>query len=110
MLFLALVVVPATRGLPPGERASLFGAVGRQFRTVRLGLYRHPGGDRRGGNVAFRGVSWDMLFSAQFSEKSVRHNIGAEAWGRGAHARLDYLPRFCHRAARRPARGCRAGG
>ena len=34
MLFLALVVVPTTRGLPPSERAALFGAVGRRFRRV----------------------------------------------------------------------------
>ena len=34
MLFLALVVVPGMRGLPPAERAALFGAVGLWFRTV----------------------------------------------------------------------------
>jgi uncharacterized membrane protein len=34
ILFLALVVVPAMRGLPPAERAALSGAVGRRFRTV----------------------------------------------------------------------------
>ena len=34
MLFLALVVVPATRRLPAVERASLFDLVGRRFRAV----------------------------------------------------------------------------
>ena len=37
MLFLALVVVPATRALAPGERARLFDAVGRRFRAIGWG-------------------------------------------------------------------------
>ena len=34
MLFLALVVVPATRGLEPARREAVFEAVGRRFRAV----------------------------------------------------------------------------
>ena len=42
MLFLPLVVVPATRGLPSAERAALFGVVGRRFRDSRLDQYHGP--------------------------------------------------------------------
>lgn len=34
MLFLALVVVPATRGMPPADRGALLTALGRRFRVV----------------------------------------------------------------------------
>ncbi|MGE3910792.1 MAG: DUF4149 domain-containing protein [Chloroflexota bacterium] len=63
MFFLALVVVPVARGLPPPERVALFGAVGRRFRAVGwiciavllvTGLI----------NVTFRGVTWANLFTA----------------------------------------------
>jgi putative copper resistance protein D len=62
MLFLALVVVPVTRGLPAAERASLFGAVGRRFRAVGwacIVVLLVTGTV----NVAYRGVSWENLFS-----------------------------------------------
>jgi uncharacterized membrane protein len=64
MLFLALVVVPTTRGLPPAERASLFGAVGRRFRTVGwvcIVTLLVTGTV----NTAYRGVTWDNLFTTQ---------------------------------------------
>ena len=63
MLFLALVVVPTTRGLPPSERAALFGAVGRRFRGVGwacIGVLIVTGAI----NMAYRGVTWENLFSA----------------------------------------------
>lgn len=63
MLFLALVVVPTTRGLPPDERAALFGAVGRRFRTVGwtcIGVLLMTGVV----NTAYRGVTLENLFSA----------------------------------------------
>lgn len=64
MFFLALVVVPATRGLPPAERATLFGTVGRRFRTVgwvciviliATGMV----------NSGYRGVTWENLTTAE---------------------------------------------
>jgi copper resistance protein D len=64
MLFLALVVVPVTRGLPPPERAALFGAVGRRFRTVGwvcIGLLLVTGGV----NSVYRGVTWNNLFTSE---------------------------------------------
>ena len=63
MLFLALVVVPTTRGLPPGEHAALFGVMGRRFRTVGwacIGVLMVTGAI----NMSYRGVTWDNLFSA----------------------------------------------
>src|SRR4051794_18410037 len=63
MLFLALVVVPATRGLPPAERSALFGAISRRFRTVGwicIGVLIVTGAI----NAAFRGVTWDTMFTA----------------------------------------------
>lgn len=64
MLFLALVIVPTTRGLPPVERAALFGAVGRRFRTIGwacIALLVITGTI----NAAYRGVTWGNLFSAE---------------------------------------------
>jgi putative copper export protein len=61
MLFLALVVVPVTRSLPPAERATLFGAMGRRFRTVGwacIAALLVTGTV----NSAYRGVTWDTLF------------------------------------------------
>ena len=63
MLFLALVVVPTTRGLPPGDRVALFGAIGRRFRTVGwvcIGLLLATGTI----NSIYRGVTWDNLGTA----------------------------------------------
>lgn len=63
MLFLALVIVPATRGLPPAERAALFGAVGRRFRAVGwvcIGLLLVTGVV----NTTYRGVTWENVFTA----------------------------------------------
>ena len=64
MLFLALVVVPVTRGLPPAERAALFGAIGRRFRAVGwacIGVLLVTGTI----NTAYRGVTWENLFTAE---------------------------------------------
>lgn len=64
MFFLALVVVPTTRGLPAAERAALFGAVGRRFRAVGwvcIGLLLVTGTI----NAVYRGVTWDNVFTAE---------------------------------------------
>jgi copper resistance protein D len=64
MFFLALVIVPTTRGMLPAERAALFGAVGRRFRTVGwacIGVLLVTGTV----NTAYRGVSWENLFTAE---------------------------------------------
>src|SRR5438093_7735930 len=72
MLFLALVVAPATRGMAPSDRTRLFDAVGRRFRTIgwtcvalliATGLV----------NVAHRGVTWGgvtsgALFGSPFGQ------------------------------------------
>src|SRR6266536_3535166 len=64
MLFLALVVVPTSRGMRPAERAEQRGALGRRFRTVGwaciavlivTGLV----------NSVYRGVTWENLFTAE---------------------------------------------
>jgi uncharacterized membrane protein len=62
MLFLPLVIVPATRGVPPAERAALFSVVGRRFRTVGwtcIVLLLVTGTI----NVSYR-VTWDSLLSS----------------------------------------------
>ncbi len=64
MFFLALVVVPVARGLPPAERAALFGAVGRRFRTVGwicIALLIVTGVV----NMTYRGVTLDNVFTAE---------------------------------------------
>ena len=64
MLFLALVVVPTSRGLPPSDRAALFGAVGRRFRAVGwacIAVLIVTGTV----NSAYRGVTWANLFTAE---------------------------------------------
>ena len=64
MLFLALVVVPTTRSMPPTERAALFGAVGRRFRVVGwacIAVLLITGTI----NTAFRGATWENLFTAE---------------------------------------------
>lgn len=64
MLFLALVVVPAARTLPPAERSALFHLVGPRFRTVGwacIGLLLVTGVV----NSAYRGVTWANLFTPE---------------------------------------------
>lgn len=64
MLFLALVIVPTTRGLPPAERTALFGAVGRRFRTVGwvcIGLLLVTGVV----NTTYRGVTWENVLTTE---------------------------------------------
>jgi len=64
MFFLALVVVPVTRGLPAAQRTMLFGAVGRRFRVVGwvcIALLLVTGTV----NATYRGVSWGNLFSSE---------------------------------------------
>jgi uncharacterized membrane protein len=63
MFFLALVVVPVARRLPPAERAVLFGSVGRRFRTVGwtcIAILLVTGVV----NMSYRGVTLDNLFTA----------------------------------------------
>ncbi len=57
MFFLALAVVPATRTMPRSERATLFGIVGRRFRTVGwicIALLLVTGAI----NAAYRSITW----------------------------------------------------
>ena len=64
MFFLALVVVPVARHLPPADRAALFGAVGRRFRTVGwvcIALLIVTGII----NMTYRGVTLDNVFTAE---------------------------------------------
>lgn len=64
MLFLALVVVPAMRGMPPSERSTLFELVGYRFRTVGwvcISLLLVTGAV----NTAYRGVTSDNLFTSE---------------------------------------------
>jgi uncharacterized membrane protein len=67
MLFLALVIVPATRGRPASERGALLGVLGRRFRTVGwlcIGLLIATGIL----NAGFRGLSWESFLSGRFLE------------------------------------------
>jgi copper resistance protein D len=62
MLFLALIVVPATRELPPAERRSLFEQLGHRFRVVGwvcVALLVVTGI----GNLSFHGIGWDTFVS-----------------------------------------------
>ncbi|MCC7024012.1 MAG: DUF4149 domain-containing protein [Thermomicrobiales bacterium] len=64
MLFLALVIAPATRQMPPAERGPLFSIVGRRFRTIGwlcIALLIATGI----ANVAFRGVTWGDVASGR---------------------------------------------
>lgn len=64
MLFVALVIVPTTRGMPAPERAALFSAVGLRFRTVGwicIGVLIVTGTI----NAMYRGVSWANVFTAE---------------------------------------------
>ena len=63
MLFLAMVIVPTTRDLPLAERAALFGALGRRFRTVGwvcIAVLLVTGTI----NSVYRGVTWETVFTA----------------------------------------------
>lgn len=65
MLVLAVVVVPAARGLPPEARAPLFTAVGTRFRHVGwvcVALLVLTGVLQ----LAFRAVTWSALTSSAF--------------------------------------------
>jgi uncharacterized membrane protein len=64
MLFLALVIAPATRHLSPAERGPLFSIVGRRFRTVGwvcIALLVGTGLL----NAHFRGVGWEDVASGR---------------------------------------------
>lgn len=66
-LFVALVLVPIARPLPPDKRAMLLDAVGLRFRLVgwiAIGVLVVTGV----ANVALRGVTWDMVASGQLLE------------------------------------------
>jgi uncharacterized membrane protein len=67
MLFIALVLVPVTRPMPPDKRGALLDAVGLQFRRVgwiAVALLVATGI----ANVAFRGITWEMALSGTFLE------------------------------------------
>jgi uncharacterized membrane protein len=67
MLFLALVLVPVARRMPPAERGALLGVLGRRFRTVGwicIGLLIVTGIF----NAGFRGVTWESFLSGRFLE------------------------------------------
>ena len=67
MLFLALVVVPATRPLPPAERAALIDTVGRRFRPIGwscIALLVVTGLIISG----YRGITWEAVTSGQVLE------------------------------------------
>jgi uncharacterized membrane protein len=76
MLFLPLVIVPVTRGLPPAERAALFGAVGRRFRAVGwtcIGLLLVTGTI----NVSYR-IAWASLFSSALWTSTFGQTLAAK--------------------------------
>jgi uncharacterized membrane protein len=65
LIFLALVVVPATRPLPPAERGALLNAIGRRFRLIGwvcIGLLAVTG------TIASvsRGLTWENLLSGHY--------------------------------------------
>jgi uncharacterized membrane protein len=69
MLFLALVVVPVARRLPPAERAPLLDSLGRRFRAVgwtAIGLLLATGLL----NAGYRGVTWEAFFSGRLFASS----------------------------------------
>lgn len=64
MLFLALVIVPVARDLPPGQRAALLGSLGRRFRVVGwvcIALLVTTGVL----NAGFRGVTWESVLTGR---------------------------------------------
>lgn len=64
MLFLALVIAPATRHMPPAERGPIFSLVGRRFRAIGwvcIALLIVTGI----ANVAWRGVTWGDVASGR---------------------------------------------
>lgn len=77
MLFLALVVVPATRHLPPAERGQLFQRVGGAFRVVGwtcVGLLVLTGLIISG----YRGVTWETLASGALLGQSFGQLLAAK--------------------------------
>lgn len=77
MLFLALVIAPATRSLPPRERAPLFSVIGRRFRIVGwvcIGLLLVTGVI----NVAARGIGWEAITSGQLAESEFGRILAAK--------------------------------
>ncbi|TAK21852.1 MAG: copper resistance protein CopD [Chloroflexota bacterium] len=77
MLFLALVIVPATRGLPPRERARFFDIVGRRFRFVgwiSVGVLIVTGTL----NAGLRGITWDVIASGAIVSSSYGQTLLAK--------------------------------
>ncbi|MCC6180095.1 MAG: CopD family protein [Chloroflexi bacterium] len=75
MLFLALVVVPATRLMPQSDRAGLFEVVGRRFRSVGwtcIGILIVTGTI----NAAYRGVTLDNVFTTALWTSSFGTALG----------------------------------
>jgi uncharacterized membrane protein len=77
MLFLALVVVPATRALPPAECGWLFDAVGRRFRGIGwacIALLIASGL----ASLAYRGVTLEVALSGQLFGSPFGRVLGAK--------------------------------
>jgi copper resistance protein D len=75
MLFLALVVAPATRGLAPPDRARLFEGVGRRFRAVGwacVALLTATGLV----NVAYRGVTFESVTDGRLLDSPFGRVLG----------------------------------
>jgi putative copper resistance protein D len=77
MLFLALVVVPATRAMDPAERGALISALGRRFRVIGwlcIVLLLATGAV----NAGYRGVTLGGLFTAPFLESAFGRTLLAK--------------------------------
>ena len=77
IFFLALVVVPVARRLPPAERAALLGALGRRFRVVGwvcIALLLATGT----ANAALRGVTWEGVASGRLFESEFGRLLAAK--------------------------------
>jgi copper resistance protein D len=75
--FLALVVVPVAKRLPPTERSALVAAVGSRFRVVGwtcLVLLVGTGVV----NLGYRGVTWDSIVSGALLESTFGRLVAAK--------------------------------
>ena len=114
MLFLALVVVPATRTVPAAERAALFGVLGRRFRTVGwacIATLLVTGTI----NLTYRGVTLENLFARELWASSfgaaLALKLGVVALLLALSVYHDFVigPRSVRALARHPGAGLQAG-